>query len=248
MGEDVPSGMPCIDMDEASDAAVVHGQVQDACCLLRLGDETATVELDLPARHWAMDMALAATAMRCLTHGNIGEIAHALAGWKAVPGRMQPLPGIHASTIIHDAYNANPASMSAALDTVGRMPGRHFAVLGDMAELGTASRTLHAALDVSGMDGLVLVGDRMRALVERCDAAQWAPDADTAIAMAKALTLRTGDVVLVKGSRCMGLEKVVDTLTENGSQKGAQTGVQTGVQRGAEAQVERKMREKADAV
>ncbi len=232
MGEGVPSGIACIDVDDASDAAVVHGRIQDGCCLLQLGDESAMVELDLPARHWAVDMALAATAMRCLTHGKIGEIAHALAGWKTVPGRMQPLPGVHASTIIHDAYNANPASMNAALDTVRRMPGRHFAVLGDMAELGAASRALHAALDVSAMEGLVLVGERMRVLAEGCGAAQWAPDADTAIRMAKMLILRAGDVVLVKGSRCMGLENVVDALT----------------QKGAEAQAERKMREKADAV
>jgi len=194
----------------------VHGGIhRDGRCLLQSGDETALLELDVPARHQAVDMGLAATVMRYLTNRKMSEIADALAGWKTAPGRMQVLPGAHGSTIIHDAYNANPASMNAALETVRRMPGRHFSVLGDMAELGEASRALHAALDVSGMDDLVLVGGRMKALAEECSAAQWVPDVDAAVLTAKTLHLRAGDVVLVKGSRCMGLEKVVDALAQN---------------------------------
>ncbi|GMQ99411.1 MAG: UDP-N-acetylmuramoyl-tripeptide--D-alanyl-D-alanine ligase [Zetaproteobacteria bacterium] len=206
----------CMDMDDSPDGSVVRWQIRDSHCLLRLGGETATVELNVPAPHQAADMALAATVIHYLTQKEIGEIAEALSGWQAVPGRMQCLPGVHASTIIHDAYNANPASMAAALDTLRRMPGRHFAVLGDMAELGEASVSLHAALDVSGMDGLILAGQRMKALADTCATAQWVPDADVAMLAAKKMSLGAGDVVLVKGSRCMGLEKVVDALMEQG--------------------------------
>jgi len=206
----------CMDMDDSPDGSVVRWQIRDSHCLLRLGGETATVELNVPAQHWAADMALAATVIHHLTQKEIGAIAEALSGWRAVPGRMQCLSGIHASTIIHDAYNANPVSMAAALDTLRRMPGRHFAVLGDMAELGEASAFLHAALDVSGMNGLILAGRRMKVLADICAMAQWVPDADAAMMAAKKLSLGAGDVVLVKGSHCMGLEKVVDALMEQG--------------------------------
>jgi len=212
------SDVACMDMDDSSNASVVCWQIRDSHCLLQLGGETATVELNVPARHQAADMALAATVIHHLTQKGMGEIADALSGWQAVPGRMQCLPGIHGSQVIHDAYNANPASMAAALDTLRRMPGRHFAVLGDMAELGEASADLHAALDVSGMDGLILVGRRMKALADMCAMAQWVPDADAAIPAATKLSSGAGDVMLVKGSRCMGLEKVVDALMEQGAE------------------------------
>jgi len=210
----------CMDMDDSSNGSVVHWQIRDSHCLLQLGGETAMVELNAPARHQAADMALAATVIHHLTQKVISEIADVLSGWQAVPGRMQCLPGIHGSMVIHDAYNANPASMAAALDTLRRMPGRHFAVLGDMAELGEASASLHAALDVSGMDGLILVGQRMKSLTDTCAIAQWVPDADAAILAATKLSLDADDVVLVKGSRCMGLENVVDVLTSGEMQGG----------------------------
>jgi len=202
--------------DHSSDASVVRWSIRKNCCLLQLADHTATVELGMPARHWAMDMALAATVIRYLTQKDMSEIADALSGWRTVPGRMQALTGIHGSIIIHDAYNANPASMNAALDTLRRMPGRHFAVLGDMAELGELSASMHAALDVSGMDGLILVGREMKVLADTCTTAQWIPDAVAASSTVKDMDLQAGDVVLVKGSRCMGLEKVADALVEGG--------------------------------
>jgi len=212
--------MVCMDMDDSPDSSVVRWKIRGSHCLLRLGSETATVELNVPAQHQAADMALAATIIHHLTQKEIGEISEALSGWLAVPGRMQCLSGIQGSIVIHDAYNANPASMAAALDTLRRMPGRHFAVLGDMAELGEASASLHAALDVSGIDGLILAGQRMKALADTCATAQWVPDADAAMLAAKKLSPGVGDVVLVKGSRCMGLEKVVDALTSGETQGG----------------------------
>jgi len=208
------SAVTCMDMDDASDGSVVRWDVEGNRCLLQLENKTATVDLGIPARHWAADMAMAATVIHHLTQKNIDEIATSLSGWQTVPGRMQCLTGIHGSTVIHDAYNANPVSMAAALDTVKQMPGRHFAVLGDMAELGEASRSLHMRLDVSGIDGLVLVGTQMKALAGICAEAEWVPDADAAILTVQGLNLGAGDVVLVKGSRCMALEKVVNTLTE----------------------------------
>lgn len=205
-----------MDMDDPTDKSVVHWQIQGRCCLLQLGGVTAAVDLNLPAQHQAAGMALAATVIHQLTQQGIVEIAAALAAWQAVPGRMQCLSGIHDSIIIHDAYNANPASMRAALDTVRGMSGRHFAVLGDMAELGKESSRLHAALDVSGLDGIVLVGQQMQALTDVCEEVQWVPTTDAALLAVGDWMLHANDVVLVKGSRCMALEKVVSLLTQQG--------------------------------
>lgn len=206
----------CLDMGDATDSSVVRWKMRKTTCELSLGEKSATVELDMPAWHWAADMALAATVIRYLTQKRIDEIAASLSGWQTIPGRMQCLPGIRGSTVIHDAYNANPASMIAALDALRQMPGRHFVVLGDMAELGEASQSLHKGLDVSGMDGVVLAGRQMKALADGCAGAEWVSDADAAIRRVHGWNLRAGDAVLVKGSRCMGLEAVVDALTQGG--------------------------------
>jgi len=220
MRDFLPLHVACMDMDDASDASVVRWDMEENCCSLQLENKTATVDLGVPARHWAVDMAIAATVIHHLTQKNIDEIAVSFSGWQAVPGRMQCLTGIHGATIIHDAYNANPASMTAALDTVKRMPGRHFAVLGDMAELGEASRSLHVKLGVDGMDGLILVGTQMKALADTYTNAKWVPDAAAAIPVVQGLNLGADDVVLIKGSRCMALEKVVNALRENITTRG----------------------------
>lgn len=212
--QDCSPNVFCIDMDDTMDNSVVRWKIQRNHCLLQLSGETATVELDVPAWHQAANMALVATVIHHLRRTEIGEIADALSGWRTAPGRMQRLQGIDESIIIHDAYNANPASMHAALDTLKAMQGRHFAVLGDMAELGKSSQTMHAELDVSGLESLILVGQQMKALADVCTEAQWFPDVETAISVLWVWNLRKDDVVLIKGSRCMKLEAVVNVLIQ----------------------------------
>jgi UDP-N-acetylmuramoyl-tripeptide--D-alanyl-D-alanine ligase len=128
-------------------------------------------------------------------------------------------------TVIDDAYNANPLAMERALEVVRAEPGaaRRVAVLGEMLELGPASSDLHArcgrAAARAGVDVLVTVGgEPARALgAAAADAgleqaavhhvASSAEAADLAVAL-----VRRGDLVLVKGSRGVGLERVVDAL------------------------------------
>ncbi len=209
----LPAGVRALAMDDA-DAGAVRWRMEGSRCRLSVDGEDASLDFELPACHWGADAALAATVMRRLTGRPLAEIVRALEGWRPVAGRMNARPGRGGARVLDDAYNANPASMAAALDTLRRMPGRRFAVLGDMAELGEASRALHEALDVSGLDGLLLVGREMRALAALHPEAEWAPDAEAAaVRAASAWDLRAGDVVLVKGSRCMGLERVVEALT-----------------------------------
>jgi UDP-N-acetylmuramoyl-tripeptide--D-alanyl-D-alanine ligase len=119
-------------------------------------------------------------------------------------------------TVINDAYNANPESMRAALQALvalaggsGRKRGRSWAVLGRMAELGAASAAAHAAVAAAaaelGVDELVTVD------APDYPAGRAVPDIDAALGLLGA-GLRPGDVVLVKGSRSAGLDRLAAAL------------------------------------
>lgn len=129
-------------------------------------------------------------------------------------------------TVLDDCYNANPSSMGAALDTLRSFAGarRTVAVLGDMLELGATEAALHRQVGEkaveSGVQVLVSFGPRSKAGHEAAraslgDRALHVPGADTvepAVEFLKA-QLKAGDVVLVKGSRGMKLERIVEALT-----------------------------------
>lgn len=211
----LPEGVTLLDMD-GSDASVVRWQLNGNRVRLALGGEQAGFDLSLPARHWAADAALAASIVSRLGLASLQQIADAMQGWQAVGGRMRSLKGEGGCTVLDDTYNANPASMQAALDTLKSLPGRRMAVLGDMAELGADSTALHAALDVEGLDVVLLVGDEMRNLSAVSGAARPVRDVGQALEALHALHLNEQDTVLVKGSRCMRMERVVEGLREVG--------------------------------
>jgi UDP-N-acetylmuramoyl-tripeptide--D-alanyl-D-alanine ligase len=124
-------------------------------------------------------------------------------------------------TVIDDCYNANPMSMRAALDdlaatSAAQEAGRRVAVLGDMLELGPAARDFHEQVGeqarTAGVDVLVTVGELAAAMAERFDGELHATaDAAEAAELVPGL-IQPGDVVLVKGSRGVGLELVCAAL------------------------------------
>ncbi len=120
-------------------------------------------------------------------------------------------------TVIDDSYNSNPAAVERALAAAADMPARrHWAVLGDMLELGPDGPHMHRAAGeqarVGGFSPVLGVGDLSRHTVAGAGArAEWLPDAAAAAARAAAL-LAPGDLVLVKGSRGVRLETVVQAL------------------------------------
>jgi UDP-N-acetylmuramoyl-tripeptide--D-alanyl-D-alanine ligase len=115
--------------------------------------------------------------------------------------------------VVNDCYNANPISMRAALDHLASLaaPGRHVAVLGEMAELGPNAADYHREAGSHarqlGVGPVVGVGELARDYAP--DA--WAPDAEAAVPLAEAM-LQPGDALLVKGSRSVGLELLTDEL------------------------------------
>lgn len=133
----------------------------------------------------------------------------------AMRGIEHPLPG--GGTLIEDCYNANPPAMAAALADLCRRPGRHVAVLADMLELGPDEAAFHRGVGEQardlGVDLLVAVGARAASYPEGADGVRAVtfPDTDAAVQGVPAL-IEPGDVVLVKGSRGMAMERVARAI------------------------------------
>ena len=173
----------------------------------------------MPGRH-IVSNALAAAAVALTDGMSLAETAAAL-GRAQVPLRIQPHRARGGGTILDDTYNASPASMAAALDLLAEIPGRRIAVLGDMRELGTAEREGHQAVGrraAETADVIHVVGERASAIAEAAKASghgathQW-PTKEAA-GEALAADLRPDDVVLLKASRAMALETLLDLLKE----------------------------------
>lgn len=177
--------------------------------------------VDLPrmGRH-AVHNALAAAAVALESGLGLDETVAALALQWTLPHRCEV---VHADgvVIIDDAYNAGPDSMAAALEMVADLAGRRVAILGEMAELGELADEAHAAVGrraASVVELLVVVGDGARPMAAAAVASGLDParviqvgDAEAALTEARS-RLRPGDTVLVKASRALALERVVDGL------------------------------------
>lgn len=151
------------------------------------------------------------------------EIADGLRHFSSVPGRCQ-IHSIGGMTIIDDCYNASPEAMKAAISLLSGWPasGRRVLVCGDMKELGRYSRELHEdtglAAAAARLDHVLAFGAEAQAVVQGACQAGFDPDRAFAFANLDPLldrlqsVLQPGDTVLIKGSRSMRMERIVDWL------------------------------------
>ncbi len=176
--------------------------------------------LPLPGVHNVMN-ALAATAAALAAGVPPQAIASGLAAVRGAPGRLQIKAGPAGSTIVDDTYNANPASLAAALRVLREFPGRHLLALGDMGELGPEAESLHADAGrlarEAGVVRLVTVGSMAAEAAAAFGAGAIACDSHGAAVAALRETLGRDDVLLVKGSRASRMDAVVDALTAEGN-------------------------------
>jgi UDP-N-acetylmuramoyl-tripeptide--D-alanyl-D-alanine ligase len=193
--------------------------------LLRLPEETLEIRLPVLGLHHIKN-AIAAAAVAWALNLPAGSIAVALGNFQPVDKRMEvlTLPGdIH---LINDTYNANPGSMAAALETLMQVKqqGRAIAVLGDMLEMGGESASFHRQVGriaaAEGVDHLLAMGKQASHLLAGAaeggmarDQLTEAADHDKIATQVYGL-LAAGDWVLVKGSRGMRMEKVVEALID----------------------------------
>lgn len=173
------------------------------------------VKLQVPGEH-AIYNALAATAV-CMGLGI--ELVHIQVGiesTKPVPGRLVRLEGIHGACVLDDTYNANPASLSVALDVQAQEPGTHWLVLGDMGELGGERIALHKKAGImakkSGVTRLLGIGELAIHAVEAFGSGAEHFSDHPAVTEILRHELHEQVCVLVKGSRAMHLEKVVEGI------------------------------------
>ncbi|MCC7364886.1 MAG: UDP-N-acetylmuramoyl-tripeptide--D-alanyl-D-alanine ligase [Dehalococcoidia bacterium] len=180
----------------------------------------AVVRSPLPGLH-VVPAALAATGVALALGMSLGEAAAAV-GAAAVEGRLRRVTTSIGATILDDRYNASPASVAGALELLGRLPGRHVALLGKMAELGTYAEEEHRRIGrvaAANVDVLATFGELGRVLAAAAreaglEDAQWFESKEDAAA-SLARHLRAGDTVLVKGSRSEALETILPVLEGN---------------------------------
>ena len=184
-----------------------------------VGGELVELELNFTAPHQAANALVAVAVYRALglplDGAQRGAREIVFSRWRGEEV-AQPDGGL----VINDCYNANPVSMRAALSLlVARAGGRRrVAILGDMAELGSSAAAFHrevgdAVADL-GVDALLAIGPLARGYAEgaeRVPLVRWAASLDEALELLPEV-VRPGDCILVKGSRAMGLEAVVDAL------------------------------------
>lgn len=181
------------------------------------------IGLALPGRHNALNAA-AATAAALALGIDSAAIRRGLEGMRGERRRLEVRQGDGNLTIIDDSYNANPASLAAALDYLAAQSGHRWLVLGDMGELGTDGETLHREAGTMacrrGVERLFAIGDLAGHAADAFgDKGHVCADHQAALkALREELTAAEGPVyVLVKGSRAAALERVADALSEGGS-------------------------------
>jgi UDP-N-acetylmuramoyl-tripeptide--D-alanyl-D-alanine ligase len=224
---------------EAANWRMIDARLSDHATVVRASRDSVPLlfKVSAPSRHFALN-ALGALAVAEALGADPMIAAHDLGRWVPPPGRGQReriLLDVVEETffdLIDDAFNANPASMAAALDVliaakptdgIGRVGGgRRIAILGDMLELGPTETALHEAIarhpGLSAIHLIHCVGPRMRALhavLPRGQRGEWVETAPELAARTRSL-IDAGDILLVKGSKGSKVSLVVDALRKMG--------------------------------
>ena len=190
---------------------------------LHLPDARLDVRLSIPGRHNVRN-ACAAAAIATTLGVAPEQIQAAFESVKPVAGRLQPRRGLSGSTLFDDSYNSNPLSVAAAAEFLAGLEGQSWLVLGDMGELGDSAASLHSevgtAAKAAGVDRLFATGELSRNTTEAFGAsASWFESVNMLIDAIRVSV--TSDVnLLVKGSRFMRMERVVQALSSTAAASG----------------------------
>jgi UDP-N-acetylmuramoyl-tripeptide--D-alanyl-D-alanine ligase len=183
--------------------------------VLRVPQGEAPVSLQAAGVHNVRN-ALAASAAAAAAGVGLAAITRGLARFRPVQGRLQKKEGKQAAVVLDDTYNANPDSVIAAIEVLARRPGRKILVLGDMGEVGAHGAAFHGEIGrharAAGIDRMFVLGESCRhAAAAFGDGARHY--ADIGALLAELEPVLAADVsVLVKGSRFMRMERVVQAL------------------------------------
>jgi UDP-N-acetylmuramoyl-tripeptide--D-alanyl-D-alanine ligase len=214
-GADKKSDARLLDLSLHSDCSAVHADILE---------HEVTYKLGMPGRHMAMN-SLAVLAAACLAGADLAMAALSLSQLAPVAGRgvrrvLEIANG--EATLIDESYNANPASMAAALNVLGQATvgpqGRRIAVLGDMLELGSTSAALHRGLNeaikANHIDLVYCCGPLMRNLWDALSTGKRGGYAESAAGLETPIiaAIRAGDAIMIKGSLGSKMKTVVNAL------------------------------------
>lgn len=196
--------------------AEVGGEYDAGRGTITIAGETREVKLQVPGKHNFCN-ALAASATAYAGGADFDAIIAGLEKFTAIAGRLAFAEGCKGARLIDDSYNANPASLRAAVEVLCECSGERWLVLGDMYELGSEALALHADAGrfakAAGVTRMLTVGELAQAAAEGFGSG--ARHFETVEALIERLLAEVGPniTVLIKGSRAARLERVVSALT-----------------------------------
>ncbi|QIN63085.1 UDP-N-acetylmuramoyl-tripeptide--D-alanyl-D-alanine ligase [Caballeronia sp. SBC1] len=219
------TGNPILDFALHTDAsqveAAVTGKLVGTTLAINTPQGSLEVALQVLGEHNARN-ALAATAAAIAANVSLDAVKHGLEAFKPVKGRLQVkravLKPIEGATVIDDTYNSNPDSMRAAIDVLASQPSPRVLVMGDMGEVGDQGPAFHREVGAyaaqRGIDVLYALGDASIDSSKTFGAAgQHFTDITSLIAALTGAGFGPDATFLVKGSRFMQMERVVDAVT-----------------------------------
>lgn len=206
---------------------VCEQHAEGSIATVAIGGKELIVRIGIPGRHIVQN-ALAVLGAAHVAGAELAKAAPALGNLSAERGRGKRHTLSHPDgpiTLIDESYNANPASMKAAVELLDATPvsgeGRRIAVLGDMLELGDHSENLHAALaDIlakAKVNMIFLAGSEMRALKDKLPV-DFSAEYRQGVEELKPLllqSLKAGDAVMIKSSNGIGFSRLVDALIDH---------------------------------
>ena len=176
---------------------------------------TAKFSLPAPGVH-NVSNALAATAAALALNISLEKIATGLSNFVGVKGRLQAKQGFAGAKVIDDTYNANPMSMKAAIDVLKASAGQRIFVMGDMAELGADAASMHAEIGAyaktAGIEKFYALGALTKNAVTAFGANSIHFETVETLAESLKSIMNAETTVLVKGSRSMRMERVVEAI------------------------------------
>ena len=189
---------------------------------VREANDRERIKLPMAGRHNVRN-ALGAIAVTRAVGASWDSVTAGLAATEGVAGRLRTIRGRGGMRIIDDSYNANPASVTAAIAVLAGLGGRTWLVLGDMAELGGQSRELHARVGrqarEAGIARLFALGEEAGiAAAAFGDGGRACSERQEIVAALDEALAEYGDenlTILVKGSRCMRMEEIVRALVDS---------------------------------
>lgn len=208
-------------LDRPADVSATYQLHADGSAMqLRTPLGEADIELPVAGQHNVRN-ALAAAAAAIAMGANLQDIAAGLQCFAGVKGRLQRKRGINGALVIDDTYNANPVSVKAAIDVLSARAGDKLLVLGDMGELGGDAAEMHAEIGAyakqSGVRALYVMGELAHEMAKAFGVGALHFETPAALCQVLEKSMHEGCTVLVKGSRFMRMERVVDLITENHS-------------------------------